>query len=949
MTMKDGTTLKCLEFLNLMARWLQHSLPPYARETPQVVKDFVRAASNIKLLPKPEPAPPSIIWDSIPLSMMTPCQIRPQGLYCELKAKVCTAPMVIMVLATEENPIEVVLTTSSKLLLSKTETHTDLHRKVTQTNVLCGELKRKGCWTFCMNPKTPSILLVPGSNISRQTKALYASVRTVDVVEPQHEEDKSDSSKTPAEPLLTLFTSVPDQSSLRFDYKTNVCLRMERLSSRIFPVERNARCGEAFSITLTASLLQTATSGGGSGAAAAFSSVFEVKSTFVVSENNSEDPQDNDGRNLEAHTFVFILKSAVSSKKSGLKPDDAVLPRQWFTPLSAANETKLIIFEAQKESEIDKKEAKAARSSEIYQFFVFTLHGVYIEVACNAEIPEQIQENCDTEAQSASSEEDDGPSVVLESEVTSASLLKELLLLQKMRQREKTAEPLPDMVLGTQVSSTKPITTAESLRNKINLSRKDERHARLQELEAAIQAKLESKPRKTTPTSQELDSVEALPSPTTELEKRVHLLTTFFHEMAVHQPKLDELQGNAVEAAETKAEEQLLKGFSNLFHSDVDLQNALDEEKWSTDTAKIIRRRESITTNLPRIKPVEDACDQLEGKCPWTFEDYENTAQYIEQLMVDVETHETHQKEQQNIIDEERKREVTEQLVASWQYTQHRVDKAATRKRIQDLEHKRRSQWMQSQQIRVYSAKSERPAFILPKQRFLVQECSLPSNAVWEVSNTPNQSVLVTGSIATGRPTSPCQSPSKLCPRPPQRPATVSTERRNCIAVNSAAISRARVRRIRSAYSTIRVDATPRRQAHDVAVVLPFQEEPAVPLPLTDEVIAPTVEIIDDFETTTATFAVSNLQATLDSPVTGLEDEATKVKGTEKRKRKRKKRRSTVPKDVNFRSRVLELVSIAAQLQAIVAEERKEAKGIENVEEFGCMPSLTTTFTSKST
>ncbi|KAG1701990.1 hypothetical protein DVH05_010480 [Phytophthora capsici] len=921
----DGTTPKCLEFLNLMARWLQHSLPPYANETPQVDKDFVRASSSIKLLPQPEPVPPSVVWESIPLSTMTPCQIRPQGLYCKLKAKVCTSPMVIMVLSSEDNPFELALAISSKLL-SNAETH----RKVTQNN---GELKRQGCWTFSMNPKVPSILLIPGSTISRQAKAVYACVRTFDAVEPQEEEDKSDKSGS----LLTLFTSVPDQTPLRFDSKTNVCLRMERLSSRIFTLERKVQHGEAFSITLTASLLQNATD-------AAFSSAVEVKSTFIVGEKYLEDAQGNAGRNINAHTFVFIIKSEVSSKKSVLK-QDAVLPRQWFTSLSGTNESKMIIFESKKEPETDKKETKSVWRSEIFQLFIFTLHGMHLKVACNSEIPEFTQEDSDTEAQDEESEEED----VVDSDVTSASLLKELLLLQKMRQREKTADPMPDMVLGTQVNTTKSITTAKSLRNK---SRQDERRSRLQELETAIQTKCQSKAREIRPTCREIDPVEAPPSPKSELEKRVHLLTTFFHEMAVPQSKLNELQGNEAEAAEAKAEEQLIKGFGALFHRDEDLQNALDEEKWSTDTAKIVRRRESIVTNLPRIRPIEEVIttgDELDGKHLWTFEDYENTAQYIEQLMVDVEAYETQQQEQQNLLDEEQKREIKDQLIASWQYTQHRVDKTATRKRIQELERKRRSQWMQSQQVRVYNSQSQRPALILPKQRFLVQESSLPANAVWEVPTAPNQSILVSGPIATAKPTSPCQSPSKIRPRPPKRPATVSTERRNYVAVNSAAISRARVRRIRSAYSTGRRETTPKCKNHQVAVVLHNHEEPVAVLPLPDENIEdnqPEVECIGEFETS---FAVSNLQTTFDTTVVVESEESAKVKTTEKKKRRRKKKRSSAPKDLQFRSRVLELVSIAAQLQVLADEERKDAKGIENVEEFGCMPSLTSTFTSKST
>lgn len=76
--------------------------------------------------------------------------------------------------------------------------------------------------------------------------------------------------------------------------------------------------------------------------------------------------------------------------------------------------------------------------------------------------------------------------------------------------------------------------------------------------------------------------------------------------MAVHQPKLDELHGSAAEAAEAAAEELLLKRFGDMFNTDENLQSTLDEEKWSTDTAKVARRRSSIATNLPRAMQAEE-------------------------------------------------------------------------------------------------------------------------------------------------------------------------------------------------------------------------------------------------------------------------------------------------------------------------------------------------------
>ncbi|POM66450.1 Hypothetical protein PHPALM_17686 [Phytophthora palmivora] len=406
--------------------------------------------------------------------------------------------------------------------------------------------------------------------------------------------------------------------------------------------------------------------------------------------------------------------------------------------------------------------------------------------------------------------------------MTSAGLLKELLLLQKMRQLEKTAEPPPKFVVGTQVSTTKPVTTAELLRSKILRSHEEKRQAHFQQLEDAVRSKiLERKSRGKQVLNRSNKNLEPPLSPNSELEKRVNTITTFFHEMAVHQPKRDELHGScAAEAAEAVAEAQLITTFGEMFNCDEDLQNALDEEKWSTDTTKVIRRRESISTNLPKIMPTEDVKgtrDQTdEGKdIPWTFEDYENTAQYIEQLMIDVATETTDHQKLQEVADVKQNHGVMKQLVASWQYTQHRVDKAATRKRLKEIEQKRRNQWMQSQHVQMYGDvasakrgdKPERQIIILPKQRFLTQEHSLPSNAIWEVPGASNQTVLLSsgpiaavGLMSAARPMSPrvendISSPSKLRPqRPLQRPANMTTTERSSdtTALRSAAISRAR-------------------------------------------------------------------------------------------------------------------------------------------------------------
>ncbi|GMF29287.1 unnamed protein product [Phytophthora lilii] len=801
---------KCLEFLILMARWLQHSLPPYpTRNTiPQVVKDFVKATSTLPKVPT-KTASTKIQWHKIPLSMMTPCQIGHQGLHCEMK------------------------------------------------------LKWQGCWTFSINSNTPLIILVPSASISRQTKSLYAyfqnfvsGKQTADVDNNESESNsKKDVQSQLALPssLVTLFTSIPEQCSVPFGSKKGVSHRMERMSARIFTVDHRVVQGDSFSVNVAASLLQSTNAAGGAGAAATISSTFEAKSTFIVREDQWTGCPEND-RHL-AHSFVFVFKTAQSAmpNKSGLKQEEATLPQQWFTCLNAANEKKTIIIDTGAHRDVkcsaisatDKTINKEqAFCKHIYRLFVFTLHGIYIEVSCDVSpIQSKTTEDSDGEdIDSNNSETNDHNEFTADSQMlwTSAGLLKELLFLQKMRQLEKTSEAPPDFVIGTRVTTTKPVTTAESLRTKVLYSREDERRERFL-LQAAIRDKLtESKPRQRNANHALVPevvnkSVENPPSQNSELEKRVNLLTTFFHEMAVHQPKLEELHSSAVEAAEAAAEEQLITRFGDIFDRDVDLQNALDEEKWSTDAAKVIRRRDSISTSLPKTMLAEDILgtrDQIdEGVCtPWTFEDYANTAQYIEQLLIDVETNTARQQELQDLEDAERKDAVMTQLIASWQYTQHRVNKTATRRRLNEIEQKRKNHWMQSQHVQVYGAvtsakradKPERPALVLPKQRFIVEEQSLPSNAIWEVPCQKNDqnAVLLSGPIAAAglvspsRLLSPCspKSPLKLLPqRPPQRPKTVATTERpsNIVALQSAAISRARVRRIRSATPTSQGNHTP--------------------------------------------------------------------------------------------------------------------------------------------
>ncbi|KAF4038562.1 ABC transporter [Phytophthora infestans] len=800
---------------------------------------------------------------------MTPSPISKHGLYCELKTKACSAPIAIMILAATENPMELVLAPSPKTHLQKPESRKN---------------KEGACWTFSMSPKSSSVLLVPGSTVRRQTKALYACFRSpisrVDSCIDGDESDRRERSETQnaaSSADLTLFTSVPELIFLKFGSKR---YKMERMSSRIFTVERSDK---TFTITLTGPFLQSSHSTG----EPPVLSTLETNSTFSISDSY---PRDDDVRQSDAHTFVFILESP-GLRNNGLKEDQAIQPRQWFTSMNSANVTKTILFNS---SECGDK-VKETQTKEMYQLFVFTLHGVNIEVACNSGNLERNREESEPETQETDA---DNPNKF--PEVISSSLLKELLQLQRTRQQEIASEPLPDMVIGMQVSAFKPATTAEPLRRKILRSRQDERYARYLQLQSEMQIKiLEEKPSRKSPISRKPrdfnESVETPLSPMSELKKRVNQLTTFFHEMAVHQPRDDELHGSAVEATEAVAEEQLLKRFSDMFDYDADLQNALE-------------------TRL----------------------DVRGPAQYIEQLMIDVASHATQQQAQQIVDDRERKRAVMTQLVDSWLYTQHRVYKAATQKRINEMEHKRRTQWLQSEYIQ--SKRGDKPQRPSPKQRFLVQEHSLPSNAIWEVSKAPNnQSVLRTVTPPTE---------TTLTPHcPPNRPATVSTVERssNITALRSAAISRARVRRIRSAHSTVRGDSTS-RNIQTTSLVSSEQDE-ASPQQETPDLTSnddalnhnesscdSSPHLIDDpvrFEAPSSTSPTDH-ESGLETKIASVE------KSTLKRRKRLKKKR--VRTDIHFRRRVLELVSISAQLEALDGEKWKEAQGIESVDELSNYP-----------
>jgi hypothetical protein len=381
-----------------------------------------------------------------------------------------------------------VLATSSKLLLSKSGNRANAYRKVTITNALCGELKRQGCWTFSMRPSTPSIVLVPNTHISRETKALYASFQAFNAdTRPRVEaEEGGDNNETspPGSPskeaspeansapaassFLTLFTSIPDQCTLQFDSKSSACCRMERMTTRTFTVDHSARQGEAFSIVVKAGLLQSTHAAGGPGAAVALSSAFEAQSTFTIRGNDSQ----GDGRLLDAHTLLFLLRNSevAAARQPGLKQNEATLPQQWFTSLSAANEAKTIVVEASPPGE-DTRD-RIPKRTETYHLFVLTLHGVFIEVACSAGVPGQCTpdggSDADTQDQGGS-EGEHGNGFGRDSDVpvTSAGLLQELLLLQRMRHLEATSEPPPDLIIGTQMCTPKPVTTAESLRSKV--------------------------------------------------------------------------------------------------------------------------------------------------------------------------------------------------------------------------------------------------------------------------------------------------------------------------------------------------------------------------------------------------------------------------------------------------------------------------------------------------
>ncbi|RLN54440.1 hypothetical protein BBJ28_00020678 [Nothophytophthora sp. Chile5] len=406
------------------------------------------------------------------------------------------------------------------------------------------------------------------------------------------------------------------------------------------------------------------------------------------------------------------------------------------------------------------------------------------------------------------------------------------------RQREATAQPPPDLLIGTRMRTRKAVTTAETLRTKILCARQLERQTRSHHFETTIRQKLGENaaqrqrswsegvipPRRR---ARQADETGPL-SPDAELEKRVNLLTTFFHEMAVHHLTGDELNGSAIEAAEDAAEERLLKHFGDIFEGDVVLHNALDEEKWSTEAGKAARRRKSTATKLPKTMASATQHDAEDKRL--TFEDYENTARYIEQLMRDVEDHETLQQSQKDVAEVEREREVMAQLVASWEYTQHRIARPTTRQRLTEVEQKRRGEWMQSHYVQLPGAVASarrgdtplRPAFIPPKQSFLLEEQSLPSSAIWEVPGPlNNQPVsLSSGALAAVGLVNPrnVETPSAeeggLRPglgrtfqpqRPAQRPSTavkapLSADRPgSSTALRSAALSRARVRRIRSA------------------------------------------------------------------------------------------------------------------------------------------------------
>ncbi|RLN78351.1 hypothetical protein BBJ28_00000503 [Nothophytophthora sp. Chile5] len=585
-------------------------------------------------------------------------------------------------------------------------------------------------------------------------------------------------------------------------------------------------------------------------------------------------------------------------------------------------------------------------------------------------------------------------------------------LIAHTRQREATAQPPPDLLIGTRVSTRKATPTAETLRAKILCARQLERQTRLHQFETTIRKKLgENASRRQqsrsggaiSPRRKASKADETGPlSPDAELEKRVNLLTTFFHEMAVHHLTDDELNGSAIEAAESAAEERLLKHFGDIFEGDVGLHNALDEEKWSTEAGKAVRRRGSTVTKLPKTMASAAQHDAEDKRL--TFEDYENTARYIEQLMQDVEDHETQQQSQKDAAEVEREREAMAQLVASWEYTQHRIARPATHQRLTEVEQKRRGEWMQSHYVQLPGAVASarrgdtplRPTFVPPKQSFLLEEQSLPSNAIWEVPGSLNNqpASLSSGALAAVGLVSPrhVETPSAeegdLSPglghafqpqRPAQRPSTavkapLSVDRLDSnTALRSAALSRARVRRIRSSRpypsnnSAEHTSTTHRGHSapspmHPRQVITEAQTSPKVrevvchvpeaflarefepsshesdessdendASPSSEAAGAGICKPAEVVEADSAIPVIADEVLALASPRTvGREDPLTintAANATTRKRRTRKKKRSAHSGEVlRFRLSVQELVALASKVQDATADERERAE-----------------------
>ncbi|KAG7396146.1 hypothetical protein PHYBOEH_002750 [Phytophthora boehmeriae] len=817
-------------------------------------------------------------------------------------------------------------------------------------------------------------------------------------------------------PFVAVFTSLLEFTAHQLGSKNGICLRMNRMSLRTFAAEKYAT---PFSITITASLLQATSSAGGAGAAAAVSNAVEAESTFIVREEQSSEPREV----ADGHTFVFIVKSGEKLQEHGV-----TLPPQWFTSLNAASEKKTIVIESSSTDPVlTASDDKVESRPENFHIFIFTIHGLTIELSCSATTPVQedyAQEENDTAPQlfidtRKSESFKAGPATVYVEDgetiefaksfsgkpATSADLLRELLLHQKKRQLETSVEPPPDFLAGTSVSVSKPTTTAETLRAKILQSRQLERRARLQQLESDLQCKLNRTRQKSTSDAQRPESADTNAvtphSPKSELESKVSVLATFFHEMAMHQPRRDELHTCVEEAeAEDVAEQQLLKHFGDMFDLDEDLQNTLDEEKWSTNTAKVTRRKASISTNLPKPMPdnTRRSGKQADSDEPqWTSEDYESTAQYIEQLMLDVANDEVQQQQQQTLADIERKNAVMEQLIDSWGYMQHRTATPASNQRLHELEQKRRNQWMQSERVKEYDTaasarrgdKSERAAIIFSKQRFLVQEQSIPSSAVWVVPTPPSNqtSSLASGALAAAglitpsRPESPhldgqAESSVKIRPRRPTQQAVIVTppppeERESDVtALRSAAILRARVRRIRSAHSHQKVSVTASQHSRRVtsAAISPknaMKSENSrsvkksvvleIPASLLNHATQSLVYEISVDNQTSDTFLldddvpedndeVASLNISpLESAVLGTckilgnpaaagdeDDESNNIKGAARKKRKKKKRCAPL-NVVRFRRSLMELASLPSKLQAAADDERMQNERLEEL------------------